>query len=535
VIRRLLGLLLLSGTLSAQELLWSVWPRTDAYSQVATFGDFDHDGYDDLLAICWINNSYPTIRVLSGRDGSVLDQHLPNGWVLHNLVGVGDFDGDGYPDYAVAWDDQLATDFVEVWSPHLHQQLLYLTHPAGGSYGAIIVGNVDLNNDGQPDLLVGTTYPGHSDIYAYDHYGTLLYQVPAWNLGMLALAAVGVGDITGDQCDDFVVGGIERNGESRGVVALISGRTGNIVRVNVGELPYDHIGYRLCVAGDVDRDGKLDYATSNYWGNNGRSVLTIYSGATGVILQQWTSTTVELGERLIGGLDADLDGIPDLIGASPGFQNSRLGYWGRTHVYSTRDRQVLMHTEPDTTSITPYYAFSMASLGVQPGSPYPVFAFTWLPSPSLYYHRIEVWRCSPPATQVAGTGCSSTASVPSIGIRRVELVNGESSRLVLGSAPPGALAWCALAPASANTFGGYSLPLALDPFGFAGCTLYVPPTWVASRLVGAAGFDRGYAEVELGRPLAPSNLGNAFAAQWLVLDPVTLDHATTWRQQFRLQ
>jgi hypothetical protein len=262
--------------------------------------------------------------------------------------------------------------------------------------------------------------------------------------------------------------------------------------------------------------------------------MNIYSGATGAYIQQWTSTTMLLGDALIGGRDIDLDGVPDLIGSYIGYPNGS-GRWGRVHAFSTRDRQILMHTEPSQTSISPWYGRTLADLGVQPGNPYPVFALTWLPSPpGMDFHRIEAWRCSPRGTQFAGIGCSSTTTPATIGLRVVDQAVGQSSRIVLGSALPGSFAWCLVAPANAGTFGGVPLPLALDPLGFAGCNLLVPPTYAATRVVGSVGFDRGYAEVDLMQPMAPTG-GTSWASQWLVLDPLTLDHAATARYQFRLQ
>ncbi|MCA8976171.1 MAG: VCBS repeat-containing protein [Planctomycetes bacterium] len=534
MIRHLLALGLASAFLEGQELLWDYYHPPASATYIATFGDLDLDGYDDLLAVIWGTSTayFPMIHVLSGADGSALFRQVPFA-NPENLIGVGDFDLDGYPDYAFSWNNQLGTELVEVWSPHLSRQLFLATQPNCGYLGRILAGRVDLNGDGLPDLIAGRTRPRCSDVLAYDHTGALLYTVPAWNLGMLALDAVAIGDVTGDGCDDFVIGGIELNSVGYGVMALISGRTGTVLRVTFGEQPYDNIGYPLCVAGDIDRDGFLDYATSNYWGSY-RSVLNVYSGATGVPLRRWSSTAFPFGDRLIGGLDADLDGLPDVIGSAPGYRNAQPGHDGRTHAFSMRDGQILLHTEPRGLSLFPMYANTIAGMGVQPGNPYPVYALAEQPSPGNW-GRIEVWRCSPPGTAVSGAGCSSTGISPSIGIRRVGTSPTQTSRLVLGSAEPGALAWCLMAAANSTSYAGVSLPIALDPFGFAGCQLLVPPTWVGMQVVGSAGPTFGYAGLDLGRPLAPSGLGYAFAAQWLVLDPVTLSHGATWRQQFRLQ
>jgi hypothetical protein len=153
---------------------------------------------------------------------------------------------------------------------------------------------------------------------------------------------------------------------------------------------------------------------------------------------------------------------------------------------------------------------------------------------SSLHRRIQVWRCAPPGVRITGDACGSSGSLPTIGVRRVTQPAGEQSRIVLGSAPSGALAWCAVGAAGETTFAGLALPIALAPFGWSGCSLHVPVTTSASRTTGTTGFDRGYAEVSLTRPLVPAG-GFQAAAQWLVFDPATGGFAATPRCEFRVQ
>jgi hypothetical protein len=170
---------------------------------------------------------------------------------------------------------------------------------------------------------------------------------------------------------------------------------------------------------------------------------------------------------------------------------------------------------------------------VQPGSPYPVFAQVDRPDP-YPYPRIQVWRCTPAGSQQISSACGTTSVLPTIGIRRVSTPTGEDSRLVLGYGLPSALAVCCVAPAGATAWQGSALPLSLDPIGFAGCSLRVPPDASAFRIVGSAGMDTGYAAVDL-RPAMVATGGSAYAAQWLLFDPLTLGYGATARQQFRVQ
>ncbi|MBL8730238.1 MAG: hypothetical protein JNM25_17605, partial [Planctomycetes bacterium] len=62
----------------------------------------------------------------------------------------------------------------------------------------------------------------------------------------------------------------------------------------------------------------------------------------------------------------------------------------------------------------------------------------------------------------------------------------------------------------------------------------VTPAILEQRITGAAGMDRGYAAVDFPAAMAATG-GVKFAAQWVVFDPVTGQHATTQRYEFRVQ
>src|SRR5262249_8392866 len=132
---------LLSGVIPAQEFLWQVQSTgTEQYSYVSlSFGDLNHDGCDDVLAISVLLAPGYFVRILSGADGSVLYQHQVFPYI-DALVGVGDFDHDGYPDFAVLPHGQP----IEVWSPHLDQMLMQEQGAVAGN-GTVMAGNVDLN------------------------------------------------------------------------------------------------------------------------------------------------------------------------------------------------------------------------------------------------------------------------------------------------------------------------------------------------------------------------------------------------------
>jgi len=173
----------------------------------------------------------------------------------------------------------------------------------------------------------------------------------------------------------------------------------------------------------------------------------------------------------------------------------------------------------------------MIALGVQPGSPYPVFAFrdAWYYNGTSGVGRVIAVRTNlPGAGPVTGTPCSSTSTLPQIGMRSIP----GGTRLTIAKGPPGAIGWLVGGLAAQTNYGAASLPLALDPFGLLGCSALVAPTVQIPVVLGTSGLDRGYAAVDLPWALSPN--GTALAAQWIVWNPATGDYATTARHEFRV-
>jgi hypothetical protein len=132
---------------------------------------------------------------------------------------------------------------------------------------------------------------------------------------------------------------------------------------------------------------------------------------------------------------------------------------------------------------------------------------------------------------IQGTACTNNGATPTIAIRRTPT----GSRLHLAHALPGAAAILVASAASQSSWNGQPLPIALDPVGFPGCQLLVAPIASALAVTGTTGFDRGFAAVDVARPLTAAATGRQFAAQWLVLEPGSGDWQTTSKHVVRLQ
>jgi hypothetical protein len=177
---------------------------------------------------------------------------------------------------------------------------------------------------------------------------------------------------------------------------------------------------------------------------------------------------------------------------------------------------------------------SSTSLGVHPGSPYPVVAW-WDYDFYLvgnYPGRIRSFSTARAGQgPVTGAACASTGQPPQIGTRQT----AAGARVTIAKARPGAMAWLNLNLANQTAYGGLPLPIDLTAIGFTGCSLHVGPAASYFRALGTSGIDRGYAAVDLPFQLTSALNGVRLAAQWIVLDPVSLDYAFTQKHELRVQ
>lgn len=536
----------LSSRASSQQLAWGLSAARQAVEFAEDFGDYDLDGGRDLLCLSvdgW--NSFPSstwLRVYSGATGALLANRpfpLVGDGGNRFLRGVGDWDGDGYPDYVLGQTGGGSIQGrVRVFSMRTGALIFERTDVGGNEFGQHAVGDVFLDGDGHRDIVVGSTYPQVMSLKAYS--GAAAFSgAPLWTYDAVARQQwIGeieaFPDVTGDGRNEILLGGLDGTlGYSRGIVCLINGATGQPVRTWYDSLFGGLTGYPISIVGDVDRDGIADYAAGNYWSWIGVGSMTLFSGATGSVLNQWTSPGLDMATGLVGGSDIDQDGLPDLVSGSALLEyatDPRFG--GRIQCWSSRDYQRIgiagpVHALRDT---APSYGLYVCDLGPQPGSPYPhVAVFAFGPQHSLNdpYTIVEVWRLAPPGVTTTGLACRDVGSEPKIGVRTVTTAAGVASRIVLSSAPQGALATCLLASASETTIGGLNLPYALDGLGFLGCSLQVPPSLTESRIVGTTGLDQGYAAIDV--PFAMGTSGFAVALQWVVLDFATGGYGSTQR------
>ena len=237
------------------------------YNRSIAVGDFNGDGKLDVAVVgADYNGGLDTVSILLG-DGTgqfTLTSVLTPG-IQAALVAVGDFNGDGKLDLAVGnicadWSCNFGA--VDILLGDGTGQFTLVSSPSVGSWpSSVAVG--DFNGDGKLDLAVANQTSNNVSILLGDGTGNFTLASspgvgasPSW---------VAVGDFNGDGKLDLAVA----NQTSNNVSILLGDGTGNFTGASppaTGQWPSS------VAIGDFNGDGKLDLAVAN-WGNNNLSIL----------------------------------------------------------------------------------------------------------------------------------------------------------------------------------------------------------------------------------------------------------------------
>ena len=308
-----------AGTAFPQDFLFGATAPAGAarFGEVmALAGDVDGDGVADLLVG---DPDSARAFLISGANGALLRTHTsPVGADRYGFAcaGVEDLDLDGRADYAIGAPASVFTTspgVVRVYSGV--SGALLRTHTTGlptTEFGGAIAGAGDLNGDGWPDYTVGEPFFGPNfappgRIHAFSgRDGSLLWSEEGHNgIAQMGFAMDIVGDVNGDRCDDVLAAE-----PGFGQAVLYSGKDHSILRVEPWVFGFFFWGSALASVGDVNGDGRGDYAvgTTDYVG-----LVQIVSGADGANLFELYGSVdfAKFGSAVLGLGDIDLDGRGD--------------------------------------------------------------------------------------------------------------------------------------------------------------------------------------------------------------------------------
>ena len=323
----------------AQDIVWDhigVAPREARPAGSDVIGDIDGDGVQEVIT-GMATRALATIR--SGATGAILKEHHllvhsgANTGFGGSVAGLGDFDGDQVPDYAVGaptFSDPsigISTGIVFVYSGSTHKVIARITGLIQGEgAGFQIVGLGDVNGDGYSDVGI-SPYSGSMFRIHLGPDGALLRQT-AGGSGVPENKG-SFGDHDGDGCADYLVGNRLDStlANNAGGVKLYSGKTGALLLTMHADRPDQLAGHSVSRGGDWNGDGIEDIIAgapglTQLQSSNFPTGVYVFSGADGSILhyfdgEAYCQQKSAFGYSVSSGKDVNGDGIPDLIVGAP--------------------------------------------------------------------------------------------------------------------------------------------------------------------------------------------------------------------------
>ncbi|MFQ5748523.1 MAG: integrin alpha [Planctomycetota bacterium] len=278
------------------------------------------------------------------------------GW---SVAGLGDVDGDGFPDLALGAVQKLvrshpAPGYVRILSG-FNGALLHEINGSSprGEFGSSVAELGDLDGDGFSDFVIGARYDreagprfGAARVYSGKNAALLFFFGGDSAEEEFGQAVAGAGDVNADGTPDIIVGAPRDDtvAPDSGSAFVFSGRTGELLYILGGRSSGDRFGQAVAGVGDVDGDGFADIAVgAPLAGEHSEGEFHLFSGKDGTVLQSFTGNGpgASLGWSLASAGDLDQDGRNDLAVGAPGEGA------GHVYVFSGRDGAVLLSFSGD--------------------------------------------------------------------------------------------------------------------------------------------------------------------------------------------
>ncbi len=274
--------------------------------------DIDGDGNNDLVAVCYISNSFPPYdnaqdMIFYGNGSGI---NLVTGWLsvddTHTGdVQIGDLNDDDRPDI-VTIHGGVRRDTVRAYfntGLGLPTAPGYTSNTSRSMWGTAGV-LADMDQDGDLDLVTtnqGVTPDPFRPVVMFDNTGTTLTTNSVWQSADEAVQnGVDARDITGDGYPDLAVAKwVNFNS------ALYTNTTGTPNTLPIASVATDDTdrGARFC---DLDNDGISEIA---FGGDPSR----VYNYSMGSFTEIYASNPPFAGPQEIGFFDIDGDGDEDFV------------------------------------------------------------------------------------------------------------------------------------------------------------------------------------------------------------------------------
>ncbi len=335
-------------------------------------GDFNGDGYDDLLAGANVVDHTGAAYIFFG--GPSLDNvpdvafggESPYDNFGYSVAGLGDINGDGFDDVAVGalyndargWRTGRVYIYFGGATPDTIPDLIITGLDSLDDFGTDLDGGFDFDGDGVPDLLVGAAQAGGSPPLkpgaAYIFTGNRIsmgIEVPEFTftgefpMNFFGGTLAALGDVDGDGFDDAISGAYNycEDDSCYGKAYIYFGKAGTSSPFEIpdmiieGRNGSDNLGGCVGAPGDVDGDGYADFAVSaNY-----DPITDTYPGEVLIFTGSAEPDTIcdyfcrgdtsggNFGWSIEGLGDVDGDTYPDFAIGAPSYHDT-----GKVYIYA---------------------------------------------------------------------------------------------------------------------------------------------------------------------------------------------------------
>ncbi len=288
------------------------------------------------------------------QDGDAFQRKIFNGLGINNYFGysvasAGDVNGDGYDDIIVgAYGYNSFTGRAYLYYGGLIMNtvadMVFTGEESDNSFGLSVSTAGDVNGDGFDDVIVGAA--GYSLLKgrAYIYFGGAvmnntadLVMTGAATGDLFGISVRSAGDVNGDGYSDVIIGANRSYSSWTGGANIYFGGSSmnNIADVIlVGEAAYNLFGFSVSSAGDVNGDGYSDVIVAAYGYSSNTGKAYIYFGGTAMnntadLTMSGETIDSYYGSSVSYAGDVNGDGFSDVIVGASGYAS----YFGKAYIY----------------------------------------------------------------------------------------------------------------------------------------------------------------------------------------------------------